>query len=262
LKIDPDLVLGTRFSGSESESGNPAGAETAGILRQRGWRFSPEQIQFRNTVLVDIRPGEDALLAAMKQKTRYNIRLAEKRGVTVRPGSERDLPMLYRLYAETANRDRFVIRSEEYYLSVWSTMLRGGMAQPLIAEYDGLPLAALILFHFADRGWYLYGMSSAMHRELMPNHLLQWGAIRWLRARGYSYYDLYGAPDTFSESDRLWGVFQFKLGFGGPVIRHIGAWDFAPAPLLYTAYNIILPRMLDVTRFLARRRTRALAETA
>jgi peptidoglycan pentaglycine glycine transferase (the first glycine) len=257
LKIDPDLVCGRGLPDAGGE--DAAGATAVECLKNRGWHFSSEQVQFRNTVLVDIRPDEDALLAAMKPKTRYNIRLARKHGVTVRPGSENDLSLIHRMYAETADRDSFVIRSEAYYLDIWGSMMRAGRAQPLIAEVEDLPVAALFLFHFADRGWYLYGMSRALHREKMPNHLLQWEAVRWLKSRGYASYDLWGAPDVFSDSDPMWGVFQFKQGFGGEVVRFAGAWDFPPADLRYAAYHRLLPRLLDVTRFLARRRTRRLA---
>jgi peptidoglycan pentaglycine glycine transferase (the first glycine) len=262
IKIDPDLILGRGVPGSEGCTENPAGAEAVQTLRSRGWRPSPEQVQFRNTVLLDIRPEESALLAAMKPKTRYNIRLAQRHGVTVREGSEQDLPLLYRLYAETADRDSFVIRSEAYYRDIWGAMMRSGRAQPLIASVEDLPVAALILFHFAGRGWYMYGMSRALHREKMPNHLLQWEAIRWLKKKDCAFYDMWGAPDDFSGRDPMQGVFQFKMGFGGEVIRSLGAWDFTPTPLRYAAYHRLLPRLLDVTRFLARRRTSRLADSS
>ncbi|MGB7537534.1 MAG: peptidoglycan bridge formation glycyltransferase FemA/FemB family protein [Anaerolineales bacterium] len=263
VKIDPDLILGRGIPGSASDKTDETGKDAVRALEVRGWRFSPEQVQFPNTVTLDLQPDEGSLLSAMKPKTRYNIRLAQKHGVTVREGSERDLPLLYRMYAETADRDSFVIRSEGYYRDIWGAMMRADRARPLIAEVEGLPVAALILFHFAGRGWYLYGMSRALHREKMPNHLLQWEAMRWLKNRGCLAYDLWGAPDIFNDSDPMWGVFQFKTGFGGDVIRTAGAWDFAPSPLRYTAYHRILPRILDFTRLLARRRTRKLAgETA
>ena len=255
IKIDPDLVLGRGVPGSAQDTPVSSGVEITQALVRRGWRFSPEQVQFRNTVMLDLRPDENALLAAMKSKTRYNIRLARRHGVSIREGSEEDLPLLYRMYAETADRDSFVIRSEEYYRDIWGSMMHSGRAQPLIAEVEDLPVAALILFHFADRGWYMYGMSRALHREKMPNHLLQWETVRWLKNRGYTFYDMWGAPDEFSDSDPMRGVFQFKMGFGGEVIRSLGAWDFAPSPLRYTVYHRLLPRLLDITRLLARRRT-------
>jgi peptidoglycan pentaglycine glycine transferase (the first glycine) len=257
IKIDPDVIVGRGIPGTDSNADDETGGKVLGRLKARGWNFSAEQVQFRNSVLWDLRPAEADLLAAMKPKARYNIRLAQKHGVSVRLGAESDLPLLYRMYAETADRDGFVIRSEEYYRDVWGAMMRADRAQPLIAEVEGLPIAALVLFTFADRGWYLYGMSRALHREKMPNQLLQWEAVRWLKSRGCVSYDLWGAPDEFSAADPLWGVFQFKLGFGAGVARFAGAWDFAPSALRYAAYNRILPRLLDVTRALARRRTRA-----
>lgn len=260
VKIDPDLPLGTGEPGTPEEAANRSGSETTSLLERRGWRFSREQIQFRNTVLLDIRPEEELLLAQMKQKTRYNIRLAQKHGIIVRAGSCDDLPLLYRMYAETAHRDGFVIRSEEYYADIWRTMVQSGSAQPMIAEVEGLPVAALILFSFADRGWYFYGMSREMHREKMPNYLLQWESIRWLRAHGFSYYDFWGAPDEFSGTDPLWGVYKFKQGYGAQVVRTIGAWDYTPSPARYSAYHNLLPRILDWTRMLARRRVRTVAE--
>jgi lipid II:glycine glycyltransferase (peptidoglycan interpeptide bridge formation enzyme) len=262
IKIDPDLVVGTGEPDTPGDSPNQTGSDILALLRHRGWRFSREQIQFRNSVILDIRPEEETLLARMKQKTRYNIRLAQKHGVTVRAGSREDLPLLYQMYAETANRDGFVIRSGEYYADIWQTMMQAGFAQPLIAEVEGLPVAALILFRFAGRGWFFYGMSRDMHREKMPNYLLQWEAIRWLRRHGVSDYDFWGAPDEFSGTDPLWGVYKFKQGYGAEVVRHIGAWDYTASPLRYAAYNTMLPRVLDLTRALARRRTRAIAENA
>src|SRR5574342_54174 len=136
--------------------------------------FQPLFCKFRNTVTLDLRLSEADLLARMKQKTRYNVRLAEKKGVHVRPGSPADLDLLYRLYAETSVRDGFVIRSADYYREAWGSFIEAGLARPFIAEVEGEPVSALILFRFARTAWYMYGMSREAHREKMPNHLLQW----------------------------------------------------------------------------------------
>ena len=206
-------------------------------------------------MLVDLRPSEDELLACMKPKTRYNIRLAARRGVAVRAGGEADLDGLYRMYAETAVRDGFVIREAGYYREVWGTFLRAGLAEALIAEVSGEPVAAVWVFRFGDRAWYLYGMSRPLHREKMPNHLLQWEAMRRSKQAGCTVYDLWGAPDKFDERDPLWGVYRFKEGFGGRVVRHIGAWDLPVRPLYYRLYTEILPRWLDRMRRRGRART-------
>ena len=248
LKIDPDALLGTGIPGSEAAWEDPSGQAVREALQARSWVFSQDQIQFRNTVLLDLSPTTDEILAGMKQKTRYNIRLASRKGVTVRQGTEADLPALYRMYAVTAVRDNFVIRHEAYYLSLWHAFLQASLAAPLIAEFEGKPIAGLMLFWFADRAYYLFGMSLEQNRELMPNYLLQWEAILLAKAKACQVYDLWGAPDVFDETDPMWGVFRFKEGFNGTTARHIGAWDFTPRPFLYRLYTQVLPRVLDVMR--------------
>jgi lipid II:glycine glycyltransferase (peptidoglycan interpeptide bridge formation enzyme) len=248
IKLDPDVVVGSGVPGEEDARESPTGNEVIAQLDAQDWRFSDEQIQFRNTVLIDLSPDPDTLMANMKQKTRYNIRLAGRRGVTVRMGDEGDLNALYHLYAETSVRDGFVIREEGYYRSVWAAFLRSGMAEPLIAEFQGQIVAGLIIFYFAHKAWYLYGMSSRDHREHMPNYLLQWEAILRAKARGCQVYDLWGAPDQFEENDPLWGVYRFKQGLGGTVVRHIGAWDLPVRPWTYRFYHKALPRILQIMR--------------
>ncbi len=232
------------------------GIELTSNLMTGGWQFSAEQIQFRNTVLIDLQPGEEDLLASMKQKTRYNINLAIRKGVSIRTGKATDLEMLFRMYAETSIRDGFVIRNEEYYQEVWSTFLNNQQrasydspyAEALIAEVDGTPVAGVIIFRFANKAWYMYGMSSLAHRDKMPNYLLQWEAIKRAKAANCFVYDLWGAPDEFTESDPLWGVYRFKEGLGGIVHRHIGAWDLPLNRILYQLYSKTLPGFLDIMR--------------
>ena len=119
IKLDPDVQIGLGVPGEEGSVELEQGLTIRSELEKLGWMFSQDQIQFRNTVLIDLSPSEDELLGRMKQKTRYNIHLAQKKGVTVRRGKLEDLPMLYRLYAETSVRDGFVIRDEGYYQTVW-----------------------------------------------------------------------------------------------------------------------------------------------
>jgi peptidoglycan pentaglycine glycine transferase (the first glycine) len=258
IKIDPDVPLSTGNPGSEQAV--PAGAALQAELARRGWMYSPDQVQFRNTVTLDLRGSEADLLAGMKQKTRYNLRLAERKGVRVRPGGMADLGLLYRLYAETSLRDGFVIRGQDYYREAWGRFMAAGLAQPLVAEVEGEAVGALVVYKFARTAWYMYGMSRDAHREKMPNHLLQWEAIRWARAQDCETYDFWGAPDEFVEGDPLWGVWKFKEGFGGQVVRHLGAWDYAPSPALYRLYTHLLPRVLAVMRRRGRRETRAAVE--
>lgn len=258
LKIDPDVVLGTGIPGGEETVEENSGQAVMSELKRRGWLFSSDQIQFRNTVLIDLSLAEDELLTCMKQKTRYNIRLAGRKGVTVRVGNADDFPMLYRMYAETSIRDGFVIRDEGYYRTVWQSFMasKEPTCEPLIAEVDGVAVAAIFVFYFAGCAYYLYGMSREAHREKMPNYLLQWEAMRRAKAAGCSVYDLWGAPDEFGDSDSMWGVFRFKEGLGGQVVRTLGAWDYTPKPLWYKMYSEILPRLLDVMRSRGKSRAR------
>jgi peptidoglycan pentaglycine glycine transferase (the first glycine) len=258
LKMDPDVVLGTGIPQSEEDVPENSGQVVMSELKRRGWEYSSDQIQFRNTVLIDLSPTEEELLARMKQKTRYNIRLAERKGVSLRVGKLENLGMLYTMYAETSVRDGFVIRDEGYYKAVWSLFMSSSnpTCEPIIAEIDGEPVAAIFVFYFTGRAYYVYGMSRNQHREKMPNYLLQWEAIKRAKAKGCAIYDLWGAPEAFDESDSMWGVYRFKEGLGGQVVRTIGAWDFAPSPLWYKMYLEIIPRMLDVMRSRGKARTK------
>ncbi|MCY4020702.1 MAG: peptidoglycan bridge formation glycyltransferase FemA/FemB family protein [Chloroflexi bacterium] len=248
LKIDPDVVLATGLPGSAEEKTSASGQRICAQLQDRGWRFSDAQVQFRNTIKFDLSQTEDELLMAMSGNTRRKIRAAEKKGVTVRAAGDDDLAILYQLYRITAARDGFLIRRYDYYKRAWQAFMRDRLAHALIAEYQGEPIAHVILFHFGRSCWYFYGASGDRERQRMPNYLLQWEAIKWAKAQGYAIYDMWGAPDVFDESDSLWGVYQFKRGFRGQVLRHIGAWDYAPRPWLYDAYVKLAPRLLGLLR--------------
>jgi lipid II:glycine glycyltransferase (peptidoglycan interpeptide bridge formation enzyme) len=275
LKMDPDIVLGRGVPEGEEDAVDNGGQAVMSELERRGWRSSSDQIQFKNTVLIDLKRSDEEIVARMKQKTRYNIRLAEKKGVVVRIGTQKDLEMLYGMYAETSVRDGFVIRDADYYETVWNIFMANApssisnlqslslnyglsvpFAEPLIAEVNQEPVAAIFVFYFAERAYYVYGMSHSTHREKMPAYLLQWEALKRAKAKGCRAYDLWGAPDVFDENDSMWGVYRFKEGFGGQVIRTLGAWDFAPNPVWYKMYSELIPRLLDVMRSRGKARTK------
>ena len=254
IKMDPDLVLGTGVPVNDDLKDNPIGAIITDELSLRKWKFSRDQIQFRNTAMIDLSLSEDEIRSNFKQKTRYNINLASRKGILVRTGTMDDLPLLYAMYAETSIRDGFVIRGEEYYQTVWKTFMKSQdtknnlFAVPLIAEVECEPIAAVFLFGFAYRAYYLYGMSRDIHREKMPNYLLQWEAVKYAKAKGCLQYDLWGAPDEFNDKDPLWGVFRFKTGLGASVIRTLGAWDYTTNPFYYKIYTKTLPMLLNIMR--------------
>lgn len=220
--------------------------EARAQLHACGLRAVTRTIQPPRTIIVDIAPTEDVILGQMRSKTRYNIRLAERKGVTVREGTVDDAAAFYALMTETGDRDEFGIHSEAYYRRVFELFLpaghpSAGQAAMLLAEVEGELVATLVIFALGSKAWYLYGASSERHREKMPPYALQWAAIRWAKARGCTVYDLWGIPDydeetleaQFSErNDDLWGVYRFKRGFGGQVIRCVGLWE-QPLHLLY-----------------------------
>jgi peptidoglycan pentaglycine glycine transferase (the first glycine) len=256
LKIDPELVIGTGAPGDEEAVTIEGTEPIRDSWREAGWRRSGEQIQFKNTMVIPLDQDEDTLLMDMKSKTRYNVRLAGRRGVIVRRGSTQDLDLLYRMYAETSVRDGFVIRHQGYYEDAWGKFIEAGLAQPFIAEVEGQPVAGLIAYRFGSTAYYLYGMSTDDHREKMPNYLLQWEAMRWAKEQGCSRYDLWGAPDRIEEDDPMYGVYRFKEGFGAELVRTTGAWDLALKPIFYNLYSRLMPLALSFMRRIGRARTR------
>lgn len=204
---------------------------------------SPHNIQPPRTLIIDIRGSEEEILARMKQKTRYNIRLAEKKGVTVRAWD--DIDSFHKMMLVTGGRDRFGVHSLEYYRRAYDLLHPKGMCEILVAEYEGKPLAALFVARNGNRAYYLYGASTDEERNRMPTYLLQWEAMKWAKAHGCEEYDLWGVPDEDEATleanfetrhDGLWGVYRFKRGFGGELKRAAQALDRVYNPLLYWAY--------------------------
>ena len=206
-------------------------------------RTSPHNIQPPRTIIIDIKGSDEEILARMKQKTRYNIRLAEKKGVTVRAWD--DIESFHKMMLLTGNRDGFGVHSLEYYKCAYELLHPKQMGELLVAEYAGRPLAALFVARNGNRAYYLYGASTDEERNRMPTYLLQWEAMKWAKARGCEEYDLWGVPDedeatleaNFEKrNDGLWGVYRFKRGFGGELKRAVQAMDRVYNPLLYWAY--------------------------
>jgi len=231
LKIEPDAWTG------------------APLDLPTGLVSSPHEIQPPRTLIVNLDGTEDEILARMKQKTRYNIRLAQKKGVVVRPSQ--DLDTFHRLMLTTGSRDRFGVHTLEYYRSAYELFYPRSECELLQAEFEGQPLAGLMVFARGPRAWYFYGASSDMERSRMPTYTLQWEAMRWARLRGCREYDLWGVPDEDEDaleaqfeqrSDGLWGVYRFKRGFGGELRRQAGTWDRVYMPLLYKLYRRYVAR--------------------
>jgi peptidoglycan pentaglycine glycine transferase (the first glycine) len=197
-----------------------------GFLNENGLRHNSENIQPRGTVILDIRPSEDSLLKSFHPKTRYNIKLAQKKDVVIEEkNSPEGVDIFYELFRVTGERDRFLILGKGYFMHLWKTLSENSMCSVFVAYFEGRPLAAIFQTVYGRRMNYLYGASSNEHRNLMPNHLIHWHAIQWAKKRGVEFYDFWGIPANISESSPLVGVYRFKKGFCETETRWIGTYE-------------------------------------
>ncbi len=219
--------------------------ENKSISPPEGYKISSHSIQPPRTILISLIESDDEILARMKSKTRYNIRLAEKKGITIRQIDT--VEPFYGLLESTSDRAAFGIHTEEYYRIAFELFQKSGECQLFLAEYENQPLASIMVFVRGSRSWYFYGASSNQHRDRMPTYLVQWEAMRWAREQGCLNYDLWGVPDEDAETlekefternDGLWGVYRFKRGFGGDLKRVCGPWDRVYLPGLYFLYTL------------------------
>lgn len=243
LKVEPDVHL----------DADNTKAKVDERMAAHGFRTA-SRLQPARTIVLDIMQSEDDLLKAMKPKTRYNLRLAGRRGVTVRAASSlEDLRSFFSLLEVTGERDEFGVHTFPYYQHMWETFGPDGSNTLLVllanhpdeAERQAGPIAGLLALRYGREAIYMYGASDNRGREHMPNYLLQWEAIRWARNHGCAIYDFWGIPDPPSEEDGgedssainarsgLRGVYWFKKGFGGREIEYPGAYDYVYNRFLY-----------------------------
>jgi peptidoglycan pentaglycine glycine transferase (the first glycine) len=212
-----------------------ASADAQQWLQSQGFVESEHTVQPKRTILIDLRPSEQDILAQMRSKTRYNIRLAQRRSITVHMGNADDLPSFYRLLQVTAERAGFGVHTRAYYSLAWQLFEQQEAAALLVA-------------------WYMYGASSDEERRRMPTYLLQWEAMRWAKSRGCATYDLWGIPDvdesavgsSIAEAEAhgvlsrgMGGLYRFKRGFGGREVRYVGAFDYSYNRPLYRLFSAV-----------------------
>ncbi len=214
-------------------------AEKDDLLRQMGLRSLSGSVQPRDTLLVDLRQSEEELLAAMKQKTRYNLRLSEKKGVEVAAYGfdEASFAEFWRLTGETAARDGITVHAEDYYRRMLATLAGSGLDCRLyLARCAGRTLAANLVLFFGGWAVYLHGASSSEQRQLMAPYLLQWRQMRDAKARGCRTYDFWGI--TLGNDNPKWaGITRFKRGFGGRERSYAGAYDLPVRRIWYDLYR-------------------------
>ena len=198
-------------------------------------------IQPPDTVIVSLKETEEEILKRMKPKTRYNVRLAAKKGVMINRGGKEMLSGWYELYKETAERDRITIHSKDYYNKVFNIAESGRVSAPEVAlftaTYEGELIAGIIVLLYGNRATYLYGASSNSRRNLMPNYALQWEAMKYAKENGCEEYDLFGIPPENDPDHPMHGLYRFKTGFGGQIVRRPGCWDLVLNKPVYTLYR-------------------------
>ncbi|HHX95677.1 MAG TPA: peptidoglycan bridge formation glycyltransferase FemA/FemB family protein, partial [Clostridia bacterium] len=143
----------------------------------------------------------------------------------------------YDILTVTAERDNFLVRSFEYFETLWDCLVEKGLAKLFMAEYEGHYIAGTLAFIFGDKAWYMYGASSNEHRNVMPNYLLQWTMIQWAKGKGCSMYDFRGVPGNLTEDNPLYGLYRFKKGFAAEYVEFLGEYDLVYSPFYYKAYN-------------------------
>ena len=226
IKIDPDVPSSnTAFSSMLQSFGFRA--------KEGGKNF--EAIQPRYVFRLNVEgKTEEELLANFHQKWRYNIRLAERKGVTVRICGKEMVPAFSDLMLTTGVRDGFVTRKPEYFAAMLDNL--GEHARLYMAfDPNDTPIAGTLAIHYGDKVWYLYGASSNEHRNLMPNYLLQWRMIQWAVETNCRIYDFGGVSGDVSEDNPLYGLFRFKQGFGGDFTEFVGEMDLVLSPVIYWA---------------------------
>ena len=246
IRFDPDVAFDT----AEERAEYNHGMRIISFADRLGLKKNHVDIQPPDTTLVDLTAGEDEILGRMHQKWRYNIRLAEKKGVVVKRYLGNDVNLsqkidrFYELTKETNARDGNSSHAKEYYLDLIKSsadQIATGSDVPVvslyIAEHEGDEIAAIMTLFSKDEAIYLYGASSNHKRNLMPNHLLQWTAMKDAKAYGSKYYDMYGMPpDGEDEHHPMHGLYMFKANFGGHIIHRIGSWDI-PFKNIYNLYS-------------------------
>lgn len=227
IKIEPHVTSDKRHATSDR-------------LRQLGLIESKKSLFTKYNFLVDLTKSEEQLLAAMHPKTRYNIGVAQKKGVVVYDSvGASDFEIYLKLYFETTKRQKYFGHTPHYHQILWETLKPAKMARILVGTYAGQPLVSWMLFNFGDTLYYPYGGSSIEYKEVMASNLVCWEAIRLGKKIGLRVFDMWGAlaPDA-KESDPWYGFHRFKAGYGPVHVEYVGTYDLVLKPQIYNILNV------------------------
>lgn len=194
----------------------------------------------RFTFQLDLTKTEEQLLAGMKPKTRYNIRLAQRYGVeVVRDNSPKAFEIYLKLLQETTRRQRFYAHTPQYHRLLWETLASTDIYHLFLAKYKGRSLAAYIFFTFNNVLYYPYGASTRIHREVMAPTALFWEAIKFGKQKGCQIFDMWGTPGPNPNPKDPWfGFHRFKEGFGAQLVEFVGTYDLVIDRFLYSLFNL------------------------
>ena len=241
VKVDPAIPAGDT---------QPAQALRSAGFRPAGSAEAVGGTQPRQVMKLDLSRSEQQLLESFAPKWRYNLRLAERKGVTVADEVTRaDLPAWYEVLQVTARRDGFTVRALSYFYDLWDLIIAPGLGRMFLARLEGQArsagqiIAGTMAFCLPPQCWYVYGASADEHRNLMPNHALQWAMMQWAKSQGCTVYDFRGvAPEVDGEPQgHLGGLNRFKRGFGAQYVEYLGDYDLVLNPAAYWAFQKALP---------------------
>lgn len=210
-------------------------------LHYAGFGKSFEDVQPADRQIIPL-SDDETLFAQMKEKGRYNIRIAEKNNVMIREGTvkscEDDVAIFYSLFKQTATREKFAIRSESYFQELATTLYRHHAGGVFIAQYQHQPVAAAIITLHEGLASYLYGASSREHREVMAPYGMHWAVMQWAHSHSAEYYDLLAISPEGKTKHKFDGITQFKQRFGGEAIHLMGCYDLVFQPSWYSAFKL------------------------
>lgn len=230
LKWEPDIK-------SDDEEFRKIATKLGFKIKDDAKDFS-EGIQPRYVFRLDIKnKTEDEIFKAFHQKTRYNIRLATKKGVVIKEGTREDLKDFHKIMEITGKRDDFMIRPLSYFEKMYDELAPNHL-KLMMAYYEDKPISGIIDIIYGNKIWYLYGASSNEHRNLMPNYLLQWEMIKWALENKCDWYDFRGVSGFKSENDPQYGVYKFKKGFNPEFMEFINEMYIVYNPFINTMFNI------------------------
>jgi len=211
------------------------------MLTSAGFIKAAATVQPPDTVIVNLNLSYEEILTSMKSKWRYNVSLAEKKGVKVKTCDVRDIEVFYNLLKETSARDGIAIHGINYYRTLFEVCEKQNKSNQFIrlytAEHEGDLIAAIVVLFRGKDATYLYGASSNNKRNLMAPYALQWKAMRDAKEAGCLNYDLFGIPPNEDPNHPMAGLYRFKTGFGGQIIHRPGSWDYRYKKVMYNLFN-------------------------